>query len=266
MTHLNYLDPEPANNPAVLLLHGLGADGSSWILQMEPLISAGFRPIAPDAPGFGSSAYDGRGWSVRRVAQAVADLLAGLDAGPAHVVGISMGGVIAQQLALDRPALVRRLVLANTFAKIRPDTLRGWLYFARRAILVHTVGVGTQARLVAAHLFPEPEQEPIRRELIRQINSADPRAYRAALRALGLYNSSRRLGELRIPTLIITGDRDTTVPPRNQRALAQGIANSRQVTLRGAGHAASVERADEFNLAMLDFLTERSSTYLTSQR
>jgi pimeloyl-ACP methyl ester carboxylesterase len=67
MTKLHFLDPNPTGRPTVLLLHGLGADGSSWTLQLPPLIEAGFRPIAPDAPGFGKSPYDGKGWSVRKL-------------------------------------------------------------------------------------------------------------------------------------------------------------------------------------------------------
>jgi len=254
MTELHYLDPGASTAPPILLLHGLGADSSSWILQFDPLIAAGFRPIAPDAPGFGKSPYEGRLWSVRRAARDTADLLASLDAAPADVVGLSMGGTIAQQLTLDYPQLVRRLVLANTFSFLRPDSIRGWLYFIRRAVLVHTVGVRTQALVVARNLFPEPAQAPIRERLIEQITGADPRAYRAALRAMGLYNSSRRLHEIRTPTLIITGDRDTTVPIDNQQVLAALIPGAKQVIIHGAGHAASVDQADEFNRVLLEFL------------
>jgi len=86
MPTLHFLDPNPSGHPPVLLLHGLGADGSSWTLQLAALTAAGFRPIAPDAPGFGQSSYDGRGWSIRRIAGQLADLLQGLGAGPVHVV------------------------------------------------------------------------------------------------------------------------------------------------------------------------------------
>jgi 3-oxoadipate enol-lactonase len=254
MTETHFLDPEPSNSPAVLLLHGLGVDSSSWALQLEPLAQAGFRPIAPDAPGFGGSSYAGHGWSIRLVTDRMASLLKELGVDAAHVVGISMGGVIAQELVLAYPALVRRLVLVNTFARIVPDSLSGWLYFAERGILAHTLGVPTQARLVAKRLFPEPGQEPLRQELVRQVSAADPRAYRAALRSLGLYNSTRRLKGIRTPTLVVSGACDTTVPLRNQRALAFGIRDSQQRVIERAGHAVSVERPDEFNGLLLEFL------------
>jgi pimeloyl-ACP methyl ester carboxylesterase len=65
---MHTLDPGDSNNPGVLLLHGLGANASSWTLQLDILIESGFRPIAPDLPGFGDSAYDGRGWNFKRIA------------------------------------------------------------------------------------------------------------------------------------------------------------------------------------------------------
>jgi pimeloyl-ACP methyl ester carboxylesterase len=254
MADLHYLDPYPSAEPAVVLLHGLGADSSSWILQFEPLAGAGFRPIAPDITGFGASPYDGTGWSVHEAAKRIADLLAQLNALPANLVGLSMGGVIAQQMALDYPRLARRLVLVSTFSYLRPDTLRGWLYFARRAILLLTRGVPAQARMVASDLFPDPAQEPIREMLIEQICRSDPRVYRTAMRALGRYNSSRRLHEIQVPTLVVTGRRDTTVSPRNQERLVRLIPGAEQVIIAEAGHAVTVDQADAFNRTLLDFL------------
>lgn len=253
---LYVLDPNPAGIPAVLLLHGLGADGTSWTLQMPPLIEAGFRPLVPDAPGFGQSPYDGRGWSVRRIAAEMAGLLEERASGPADVVGLSMGGVIAQQLALDFPHLVRHLVLVSTFAVLRPETPAGWIYFFRRLVLVATLGLPAQARFVADHIFPGTQNGPLRELLVASITRTDPRAYRAAMRSLGVFNSLRRLPALRAPTLVVTGDRDTTISPGRQKVLAGRIPGARQVTIEDAGHAVAIDQPELFNRVLLNFLCE----------
>jgi len=254
MSSIHSLDPHPSGSPVVLLLHGLGANSSSWMLQFDSLIAGGFRPIAADAPGFGASPYDGKGWSIARSAAAMVDLLHELKAGPAHVAGISMGGTIAQQIALDFPQMVSRLVLVSTFSILRPTRLSGWFYFLQRFILVHTVGLPTQARFVAARIFPGEDQQAMRDLLIEQIRQTDPRAYRAAMRSLGLFNSSKRLGEIKSPTLVVTGDHDTTVPLPSQHLLVEKIPGARQVFIPNAGHAVTVDQPEPFNKELLGFL------------
>jgi 3-oxoadipate enol-lactonase len=250
LTTIHYYDSEGKNGFPVLLLHGLGVDGSSWVLQTQPLVSAGFRPIALDVPGFGSSPCGKEKWSIKRVAR---------DIDPVHVVGLSMGGTIGQQLTLDYPHMVSKLVLANTFSVLRPGTLPGWGYFFQRFLLVHTLGLPVQAEYVAKRIFPAPEQELLRRETINQIIKADPRAYRAAMRSLGLFNSKRRLNEIKIPTLVITGAKDTTVNPDHQKEMTGWIPGARQVIINSSGHAASVECPDEFNRILVEFLLEKTN-------
>jgi pimeloyl-ACP methyl ester carboxylesterase len=254
MTKLHYLDPNAAGQPTVLLLHGLGADATSWTLQLPALTGAGFRPIATDTPGFGQSPYDGHGWSICRIAAELASLLEELQTGPAHVVGLSMGGTIAQQFALDFPQLTRRLVLVSTFSVLRPDTLSGWFYFIQRLVVVNTLGLPAQARLVAQRIFPAPHQEYLREILVETISNADPRAYRKAMASLGLFNSMKRLGEIKVPTLVVTGADDTTVTPARQRLLVDGIPDARQVIVPHAGHAVPVDQAERFNRELLAFL------------
>jgi 3-oxoadipate enol-lactonase len=255
MTGLHYLDPNPSGRPCVLLLHGLGVNASSWSLQFAPLAEAGFRPLAPDAIGFGRSPYDGRGWSMRRTCAELAGLLDELATGPVHLVGLSMGGIMAQQFVLDYPLRVRKLVLASSFAALRPESLAGWLYLARRVLLVSFKGIPEQARFVAGRLFPAPDQEPFRKLMIEQIIQADPRAYRAAMRSLGWFDSRRRISKITVPTLVLTGAADGTVSPRAQALLADRIPGARQLIVAGAGHAVSVDHPAEFNRALLAFLT-----------
>jgi len=249
---MHYLDPGKAGDPAILFLHGLGANATSWALQLDALMAAGFRPIAPDLPGFGESAYDGRGWSFKRMAALLADLVNGLDASPVHLVGLSMGGVVAQQLALDAPQLVRSLTLVSTFSVLRPKNLSQWLYFIQRLVVVHTLGLERQSKLVSRRVFPGPGQEELRRMAEAQIASADPRAYRAAMRCLGLFNSSKRLAEIKIPTLVISGADDSTVPLERQTLLAKSISGARQVIIPKAGHAAAIDQAETFNRYLLE--------------
>jgi 3-oxoadipate enol-lactonase len=251
---LHYIDPNPQGSTPVLLLHGLGADSNSWSLQLTALAEAGYRPIAPDTPGFGASPYDGRGWSISRVAAGIAELIEELGLGTAHVVGLSMGGTIAQQLALDYPHLLRKLVLVSTFAILRPDTISGWLYFIQRFILVNTLGLSAQAKVVSHRIFPGPQNAPLRAMLVDTISRADPRAYRKAMTCLGLFNSVGRLPEIVSTTLVITGSDDSTVTPARQQLLVRGIPGARQVIIPHAGHAVPVDQAETFNRELMNFL------------
>jgi 3-oxoadipate enol-lactonase len=254
MAKINYLDPNPGGHPAILLLHGLGADATSWTLQFPALTGGGYRPIATDTPGFGKSPYDGRGWSIRRMAAEMASLLEELQTGAVHVVGLSMGGTIAQLIALDYPHLTRNLVLVSTFSNLNPGSLNGWFYFLQRFILVNTLGMTAQAKLVATRIFPEPHQAALREILVDTISHADRGAYLRAMSSLGLFNSVKRLAKIKVPTLVITGADDTTVTPTRQRLLVDGISTARQVIIQNAGHAVPVDQPERFNQELLVFL------------
>lgn len=249
-----YLDFNSQGSKTVLLLHGLGVTGNSWQLQIPPLVEAGFRVLVPDARGFGQSPFPGGKVRIAEMAADFAGLIQSLQIRAVEVAGISMGGTLAIQLALDYPQLVRKLVLVNTFAKLQPDRLRDWLYLVMRFLLVHTLGLPTQAQLVARHLFPGPGQEALRQTLIEQINQADPRGYRAVMRALARYDVRKRLQEINVPVLVITGENDQTVSLQNQIRLVKALLNARHEIIPGAGHAVIVEQAEIFNRIFLDFL------------
>ena len=251
---IHYLDPNPEGDPAVLLLHGLGATGDSWQLQFPILTDNQFRSIAPDARGFGQSTYPGGKMTAAKMADDMLALLNHLGIERAHIVGISMGGTLALHIALDHPGMVEKLVLVNTFAHLKPDSANQYFYFWLRRILVNTVGIAKQAEAVTKRVFPQPDQEPFRQELYRQITQADPQAYRASMRDLASFNVVDRLGEIDIPTLVVTGENDTTVAPQRQRFLAESIANAQQVVIPGAGHAVSVDQAEAFNQVLIKFL------------
>jgi 3-oxoadipate enol-lactonase len=253
MNTIHFLDPHPSGAKPILLLHGLGANGASWQLQFDALIENGFRPIAPDVPGFGESPYDGKGWSIKRAAAQMIGLLDELKIAHADVAGLSMGGVIASQSALDYPDRIKHLVLVSTFDKLRPSNASEFFYFLRRLIFVHLIGLPQQAKLVAERVFPHPEQEELRALLIAEIARADIRAYRSAMRSLGMFNIAPRLKEIKMPALVITGMDDTTVAPHVQRRLADGIG-AQQIVIANGGHAINVDQYGQFNEALIAFV------------
>ncbi len=250
---LHYEEVHPGGNPPVLLIHGLGSAGVDWALQFGPLEEAGYRVLAPDMRGFGRSSAPPE-VTVQAMAEDAALFLDRVGAVPAHVVGISMGGAVALQLALDHPEKVRSLVLVNTFARIRPQGVGGWLYFLARTAMVTFAGPQRQADLVARRLFPHPHQEALRENIRRRILQANPCAYRSAMRSLMQFDVRHRLGELRMPVLVITGAEDTTVPPSVQQALARGIPGAQHVVVEGSGHGIIADNPGAFNRILLEFL------------
>ena len=251
---IQYLEINPRGSPAVLLLHGLGACGASWALQFPALVDAGYRVIAPDIRGFGQSTYPGGRLRISDLAADMSCLLERLMTGPVYLVGISLGGAIAIQFALDSPALIRKMVLVNAFASLRPKSPSLWFYYAVRFILVHTLGLPAQARAVAHRIFPHPEQDALRQELVKEICQADPDGYRAVMRSLALFNVANRLNEIHAPVLIISGEEDTTVPQSVQLDLQKGLPAAKHIRIPAAGHAVIVDQPELFNRHLLEFL------------
>ena len=261
---LHYLDPSPTNPEPVLLLHGLGSDCSSWSYQVPALMSAGLRPIAPDARGFGNSSYPRERHHITTLAEDMVGLLEYLECGPSHLIGISLGGITALQLALDHPSLVRRLILINATARLFPDDLRTTIYYLLRLLMVMTVGIERQAHLVADRIFPLPEEALFRQMLIKQIMAANPSAYRRTMLSLARFDVSSRLRSIKNPTLVLTGSLDTTILPQRQAQLAAGIPGAKQVYMPTAGHAATVQRPEEVNSLILEFLSSDPGPALQS--
>jgi len=259
--HVQVFHPR-ARRGTVLLLHGLGSAGETWVGQAPVLRALDLRGLAPDQPGFGRTPWPGGPVTVARYAAFARAVLDRYRVDAAHVAGISFGGTVALQLALDAPERVRSLTLVNTFAHLRPRTLRQWLYFAWRSLLSRVVGHERQAALVARRVFPKAEHAEFRVFLERTIRQADPQVYRTLLRVLWHFDVRARLAEIRVPTLVVTGAEDTTVPPEVQSDLVRGIPTARQVIIPGGGHAVIADQVEAFNRhwqAFLHSLTRSAS-------
>lgn len=250
---IHYEEVNPQGSYPVLLLHGLGSAGADWFFQFEALSGAGFRVLAPDLRGFGRSSAPPK-VTVKAMADDMALFLKKLDAHPAHVVGISMGGTVALQLALDYPELVSKLVLVNTFARMKFTSLKEILYLFTRLLITSFMGPEKQAEMVARRVFPHPGQETLRNNLRQRILHTNPCSYRSALQSLQRFDVFNRLRELSMPVLVITGAEDTTVSPKIQEEMAKAIPNAKHVVVEGSGHGIIADNPEVFNRILLEFL------------
>jgi pimeloyl-ACP methyl ester carboxylesterase len=238
----------------VLLIHGLGSSAEDWLFQM-PALSSRHPVAALDLPGHGGAPLL-PGWpTVPDYARIVASAMEKHSAVPAHVVGLSLGGAVALQLALDFPAYVRSLSLISTFGRFRLTT-GAWLRGAVRLGLVVGGRMDWLGSWVAAGLFPRPDQVLLRDAAAARIAGNPRRGYLQSLWATARFDVGPRLREISLPTLVVAGTRDTTVPSEAGRVLAADIPGARFCLLEGAGHVASVDAADDLNAVLLSFLRD----------
>jgi pimeloyl-ACP methyl ester carboxylesterase len=238
---------------AVLCLHGLGSSAADWALQV-PVFAAQYRVITVDLRGHGRSQDGGLRYTIAQLADDVAALLAQLKEPPAHVVGLSLGGCVAQALALRYPERVRSLVLVNTFARLQPAGLRGTGRLMRRVWLFVAAPMPKVAEYVAAGLFPKPEQRAIYAEAVARLSRNQKRPYLASMRAIVGFDVRSQLGQLRCPTLVISGDRDRTVPRAAIEALSRGIPGAKFVLIEDSGHATPYDQPQAFNRVVMGFV------------
>jgi pimeloyl-ACP methyl ester carboxylesterase len=240
----------------LLLVAGITADHTAWELQTE-FLKQHYRVVVFDNPGVGQTEGPRGPYSTELFADVAAGLLDGLKIGKAHVVGASMGGTIAQQIALRRPELVRSLSLHCTWA--HPDAwiatlFRNWQACARGLDRAEAARGRWLFVFTPGYLDRDGVLEELERELREAPfpQTADGFCDQAAA-CLG-HDVLDRLGEIAAPTLVTVGDSDMLTPAYLSRAIAQRIPGAQLHVWPEMGHAPFYEIPDEFNGRQLAFL------------
>ncbi len=245
---------EQGQGATVLFLHGLGSAAADWQLQF-PVFAPQYRVIAPDLRAHGQSEAGAFYWTVQDLADDVAELLERLQAAPAHVVGLSLGGCVAQALAVRRPALVRTLTLVNSFGRLRTEARwHGRLLALERLWLLCFGPIAVHAAVIADSLFPKPDQAPFRAAALARLSQNSRRTYFAALRAILAFDIRPQLPALRCPTLVVAGDRDLTVALSAKEELCRLIPGAKLVVVADSGHATPYDQAEYFNQTLMEFI------------
>lgn len=241
----------------VVLLHPLALSGAVWDPVAEYL-GTRHQVLALDARGHGESAWDGAEFTVEDMAADAAAVIEDFGAGPADVIGLSMGGSTALALAVARPDLVHRLVLADATAWYGPNRVAEWAERAERALkLDRHAQLEFQRDRWFADAFRAEHPEEVER-VCDIFVATDSKAHAAACRALGALDARDRLGDVRAETLVLVGAEDYATPPSMARELAAGIAGARLRVLDHARHLSLLERPDLWPAVAAHFAGEPS--------
>ncbi|WLI90762.1 3-oxoadipate enol-lactonase [Massilia sp. R2A-15] len=254
---LHYSVRAPRNGKAprntVVLSHALGCDLTMWD-QLANELSADCRVICYDHRGHGSSDAPAGPYSMADLADDAARLLRELDSGPVVWVGISMGGMVGQELALRHPSLVAALVIANSTSGYPDEAQAMW---RQRIEAVQAGGLEAIADAVMGRYFSEAFRAAhpatvarFRRRLVT--TGAD--GYIACCAAVAAVDTTDRLPRIAAPTLVIAGELDAGTPLPMSETLAQRIPGARLVVLKNASHLSAVEEPEQFAHAVQQFM------------
>ena len=259
-----YYETHGAGDP-LLLIMGLGANSTAWFLQV-PEFSKHYQVIAFDNRGAGRSDKPNEPYTIMQMADDAAGLMEELGMASAHVFGMSLGGMIAQELTLRHPARVRTLVLGGTMAG-GPQAIRAGPDFVQQIMSSMGQPLEQQIENGMRFLYSEAFFSANRARLLeRSLELAHlmppPHALQRQFMAVMTFNTHERLGHIRVPTLVLTGTADRIVPAGNSRILAEGIAGAELIEFPGAGHGFLVECSAETNRAVLGFLGRHATHYV----
>lgn len=263
-----YYEEHGSGDP-LLLIMGLAADSTAWMFQL-PAFAEHYRTIVFDNRGIGRSAKPAGPYTIGGMADDTAGLLAALGIERTHVVGVSMGGMIAQELALRHPERVRSLVLACTYPEPDEEIRLG------RATSIAQLGGSVDAAGAATLDMAAVDPMMIFQTLMPKVFSPSflmnqlptlmqlfsgalqwgfsIEAIMAQVDAVMSHNATDRLRHIVAPTLVITGDSDLLIPPTNSDVIAVEIPGAKLVKIPGGTHGFNFETPEIFNQGILEFL------------
>ena len=264
-----YFEVHGAGPPLVLVM-GIGYDATLWTLAQVPALSRMFQVVIFDNRDVGRSSNATGPYTIGDMADDIAGLMDALDIKRAHVLGLSMGGMIAQEFALRHASRLLRLVLSGCGAapaRVAFDPIRTWNW-VKAADTTGEVFACQQFTWLFSNAFlrnKEAVQQTINL-LTSNPHPVGPEAYNRQAQAYLRYDALDRLADLKSPTLVIVGEQDLLTPPWICREVADRIPGSQLEVITGDGssHVVAIERPDEFNHLVTRFLVADDEPALVS--
>jgi 3-oxoadipate enol-lactonase len=242
----------------IVLIHGFTNFGLSWSPQLSALVHAGYRVILPDLHGHGASQPATALCTVEDLAADMLALLDHLGAGPTVLCGLSLGGMVAQQMAIDRPDRVAAIIVANSRSSFSApeDTaiVDNWIVLLRQ-----DNGPLERLRTTWPILVNERFRESSSGRAVfdawaRVLAAVPGSSFCHVAQGMTRFDVRGRLATIRVPALLIGGEHDRLFSPDHTREIGNEMAGSTCAVISGAGHLSNLDSSDQFNRLLLDFL------------
>ncbi len=248
---LEYLDQ--GEGEVILLLHGLGSTKADWELQKEEF-SSDFRIIAPDLRGHGNSTKpkDREAYGIPQFAEDMKLLLDKLDIAKCIVVGFSMGGAIAFEMATKYNDLISKMVIVNTAPDFNTLGEMGDQMIRERTEMLRSQGMEAMAKKVADGMFPEDDQKDLREAFYKRANENDLEAYYNSFITLMNWGIGDKVRSIEIPSLVVASDMDYT-PVALKESYTSKMKNAKLKIIKNSRHGVTMDQPEQFNKALLKF-------------
>jgi pimeloyl-ACP methyl ester carboxylesterase len=241
----------------LILIRGVGSNADHWYEQV-PVLSRKYRVITFDNRGVARSSYTGEDFSVLMMAQDTIGLMDALGITKSHIMGLSMGGMIAQEMAINYPDRVKGLILACTHCggphQLTASAEVGALFMEMIYIASDESKVKAAACLFARETLEKKPEVARRYAEISLKHPADTKILSKQWEAVLKYDTFDRLPQIKAPTLVLTGNEDLLVPPGNSKILAERIPGAELKVIAGGGHQVLVEQPEACNKTIMGFL------------
>ena len=241
------------SGPALLFIHGLGSCREDWEHQVAEF-SKRFTVVTFDLRGHGNSDKPAAPYSLPMFAADAAGVLKALNIGAAHVVGISLGGMIAFQLVVDHPEMVKSLTIVNSGPAVILKTLKAKFAIWVRLYIMRKKGPAKLGEILARNLFP-PDRKAAGEVFAQRYARNDPQAYKATVEAFVGWSVADRIKDIRCPVLAIAAENDYT-PVSLKESYVSTIPGAKLVVVPNTRHALPMERPEAFNAALAPFLDQ----------
>jgi 3-oxoadipate enol-lactonase len=250
---VHYTLEGPASGPVITMSNSLASNLSMWEPQM-PVLTSRYRVLRYDTRGHGGTEATAGPYSLDELSEDVRALLRALGITRTHFIGLSMGGMIGQIIAIKYPQMLQSLVLCDTMSRVPTEAKPMW------DDRIHTAETGGMEPLVEptlARWFTEPFRQkgsPVLDQVRTMIRSTPPRGYTGCCHAIAALNLTNHLKAITLPTLIIVGEDDPATPVAASHVIHEQIRGSELVILKSAAHLSNLEQPEAFNQALTAFL------------